>query len=275
MKKSEEIDKIIPAFLKTQAALKTVTKDRVNPFAESSYATLDAILGELLPKLNENKIMLSQSPVFEEAENGLRIGVETTLFHESGQYLQYDPFFMELEKGAKMNMAQSAGSVITYAKRYAVGAIFGISTDEDKDGVSKVDKAKKENEKNGYGKSDYKKPDTKKEENAIPLTLINAQNHVLDFGKHKGKTLQELGEKEGSYMRWLIKNSKDEWIVNAVKMVGHDIKKKKEAATHNQTVDVPNDPIDDVSQYPQDNDDPNQKDPIFEGTEYNDDDMPF
>lgn len=288
MKRSEEFVEIIKGLRATQGSLKAVTKDRVNPFAESSYATLDAILAELLPKLNENKIFMTQEPIFNEDERGLSIGIETTLFHESGQWLSYEPFFMILEKGSKMNMAQSAGSVITYAKRYAVGAIFGISTDEDKDGInSDLDKAKKDNKKNGYGQKDYtkkdeykknddyKKNDSKKDENTIPLTLINAQNHVIEFGKHKGKTLQELGEKEGGYLRWLINNSKDDWIVSAVKMVGAEIKRKKEADTHNQTVDIPSDPVDDGSQYQQYNDDPNQKNPEFEGVEYTDDDIPF
>src|SRR5699024_7096520 len=63
------------------------------------------------------------------------IGVETTLLHSSGEKAVYEPFFMQLEKGQKMNMAQSAGSIITYAKRYAVTSIFGISTGEDTDGV--------------------------------------------------------------------------------------------------------------------------------------------
>lgn len=136
MERSETFASIVKAMVLVQSELKTVRKDRKNPFAENMYATLDAILEELLPKLNKHEIVLTQSPIFEIAENGnMRIGVETHLMHSSGEWFRYPPFFMQLEKGAKMNMAQSAGSVITYAKRYAVSAIFGISTGDDVDGV--------------------------------------------------------------------------------------------------------------------------------------------
>jgi hypothetical protein len=37
-----------------------------------------------------------------------------------------------------MNMAQSAGSIITYAKRYSISAILGIATGDDTDGVHDV-----------------------------------------------------------------------------------------------------------------------------------------
>lgn len=136
MERSENFTAIVKAMVKVQGDLKAVKKDRDNEFNNSKYATLDAILAELLPKLSENEIAMTQSPVFEESGRGsMLIGVETHLIHSSGEWFLYPPFFMELEKGAKMNMAQSAGSIITYAKRYAISAIFGISTDEDKDGV--------------------------------------------------------------------------------------------------------------------------------------------
>lgn len=135
MKTSDETKNLIKSLIAVQGSLNPIKKDRENPFAGSKYATLDAILEELLPLLSKNNLAIAQSPIMENTEGQLRIGVETHLLHESGEYAFFEPFFMELEKGSKMNMAQSAGSIITYAKRYAISAIFGISTDEDKDGV--------------------------------------------------------------------------------------------------------------------------------------------
>lgn len=135
MKTSEENKNIIKALSKAQAEFKTVGKDRENPFANNSYATLDAILKEVLPKLNANNLFITQEPLTDHDDKTVRIGVMTKIFHESGEWIEYEPLFMILEKGAKMNMAQSAGSIITYAKRYAVSAIFGISTGDDNDGV--------------------------------------------------------------------------------------------------------------------------------------------
>ncbi|EGQ4323917.1 single-stranded DNA-binding protein, partial [Staphylococcus pseudintermedius] len=59
-----------------------------------------------------------------------RVGVATMLMHESGEYIEYDPVFMNAEK----NTPQGAGSLISYLKRYSLSAIFGITSDQDDDG---------------------------------------------------------------------------------------------------------------------------------------------
>lgn len=164
METSDEMKNMIQALVKVQGSLEPIKKDRVNPFAGSSYATLDAILGTLLPLLSENGIAITQEPVMESTQGSLKIGVETTLLHITGEYVVYEPFFMELEKGSKMNMAQSAGSIITYAKRYAISSIFGISTDEDKDGVQN----NKQDNHNQQNNKPYNQPET--QQKAQPVT---------------------------------------------------------------------------------------------------------
>ena len=59
-----------------------------------------------------------------------RVGVATLLLHDSGEFIEYDPVFMNADK----NTPQGAGSLITYLKRYTLSAIFGITSDEDDDG---------------------------------------------------------------------------------------------------------------------------------------------
>lgn len=144
MKLSAESTNIIKALIKVQSSLETIKKDRVNRFADNyKYATLDAILESILPKLSENNIFMTQEPISIEDGEGdkkrVKIGVITRLYHSSGESIEYEPFFMPLEKGSKMNMAQSTGSVITFAKRYSISAIFGISTGDDSDGVQQVE----------------------------------------------------------------------------------------------------------------------------------------
>ena len=200
MKRSESYSSIIKAMVKVQSELQTVKKDRINPFAESSYATLDAILNELLPKLNSNGIVLTQEPIFKESETAMKIGIETTLFHESGEWISYDPFFMQLEKGSKMNMAQSAGSIITYAKRYAVSSIFGISTDEDKDGVQATPNDKKQN---NY--DNKKNQDSKNNDNEFFKNKKELENRIREVAKQTGSTFENIKkyvlEKSNEQMR--------------------------------------------------------------------------
>ena len=47
-------------------------------------------------------------------------------------------------------------------------------------------------------------------------TLEEANEYVLDFGKHKGKTIKELPEE---YIDWLLGNSKDEYIIKCIELV--------------------------------------------------------
>lgn len=135
-KTSEEIAKVLPAFIKTQKEIPAMGKDRKNPHSKSEYLTLDKINSIVIPIANENELLISQLPVERTNENGDQgIGVDTIIWHVSGEYVLYPAVYYEFEKGGRMNMTQSVGSIITYAKRYAMTSIFGISTNEDDDGV--------------------------------------------------------------------------------------------------------------------------------------------
>lgn len=52
------------------------------------------------------------------------------LMHESGEWMEFDPLFLPMDKMT----AQGAGSVITYARRYALSCVFGIASESDDDG---------------------------------------------------------------------------------------------------------------------------------------------
>lgn len=204
---------IVKALVKAQSEIGTITKNKKNPIARSSYATLDTILEEVLPKLNENGLFFTQKPFTRNVPVGnggviVEVGVETTLYHESGESLVYEPFFMAIEDNKRMNQAQSAGSIITYAKRYAISAILGISTDEDTDGVQG---------------GDYEKHEPKKD-----MTLEDAKKFVLNFGKNKGKTLGELSKTDKSYLRWLLNNATTDDVKQAVRLIGQDMAKKED-----------------------------------------------
>lgn len=134
--KSESIKTILPLMIEAQAEMPQLSKDRNNPHAKSKYVTLDNILGNLLPLLNARDILLTQIPVEEHDDHSHRIGVETVFLHKDGEYIKYPPVFYEFEKGGRMNLTQSVGSIISYARRYALTSILALSTAEDDDGVS-------------------------------------------------------------------------------------------------------------------------------------------
>ena len=112
------------------------------------------------------------------------------------------------------NPAQEQGSALTYARRYSLLMAFGLATEDD-DGA-------------GLGK-----PTGKKEQNAS-MTIEEAKNMKISFGKYKGVTLVELVHKDGKYCDWLYENSKDANIKKALGMILEDASKQS-----SELIDMP------------------------------------
>ena len=122
MNTSPEIDKISAALVKSQAQFKAVGKASTNPHFKSKYASLDDILAMAVPVLNANGIALIQQL------DGDQLG--TLIMHESGQWIEGGMVKLHLDR---QNM-QGLGSAVTYARRYTLGAMLGIATEDDDDG---------------------------------------------------------------------------------------------------------------------------------------------
>lgn len=128
MNKSESIKALAAALTKAQSAMSGAVKDANNPFFKSKYADLGAVVKAVKEPFAANGLSYTQFPI---EDNG-RIGVETILMHESGEWLS-NSFTVNLTK----QDAQGAGSAITYCRRYALQAIAGIpSEDDDGNGAS-------------------------------------------------------------------------------------------------------------------------------------------
>ena len=126
MRTSEEVKQIIPALLKVQANIKGMRPDASNPFFKNKYITLDGILEYIRPILADADVLLVQQAHSE----GDYAEVTTTLYHKSGEYMTTEPLRLRPSK----NDAQQVGSAITYAKRYQLSALLGISSEVDDDG---------------------------------------------------------------------------------------------------------------------------------------------
>lgn len=95
------------------------------------------------------------------------------------------------------NPAQEQGSALTYARRYSLLMAYGLATeDDDAQGLNKP------------------KKEVKME------TLEDAEQYVITFGKHKGKTLKEIMESDTSYIDWLFNSERtDEIIKTAICLI--------------------------------------------------------
>lgn len=99
------------------------------------------------------------------------------------------------------NPVQEYGSSLTYCRRYSLLMALGLATDDN-------------------DAQDLTIPTINTKEDALKM--------AIDFGKYKGKTLNDIQDDE-SYLEWLFDNSKDENMVKAVSLItGWEIKSDEE-----------------------------------------------
>lgn len=172
MEKSESIKNLALALNKAQAEMGAASKGKDNPFFKSKYADLAEVVKAVKEPFANHGLSYTQFPI----ENGGRIGVETILMHESGEYIT-NSFTVNLSK----QDAQGAGSAITYCRRYALQAIAGIPSEDDDGNAASNQKQ----EKPWYGESDYER-DIEPMKNAVkqgmnPQDCINQllQNYKM------------------------------------------------------------------------------------------------
>ena len=122
MNKSDSIKNLAAALNKAQEAMGGAGKDANNPFFKSKYADLGSVVHALKQPFADNGLSYTQFPI---TDND-RVGVETILMHKSGQWISSSVVF----KPTKQDV-QGAGSVITYARRYALQALAGIPSEDD------------------------------------------------------------------------------------------------------------------------------------------------
>jgi hypothetical protein len=167
MKTSEKIAEIAKALAGFQSEVKQPEKDGTNPHFKSKYVTLDGTVKAIHECAHKHGLSYTQMPVSN--ENG--VGVVTVLFHSSGEYIEFDPFILPLDK----KTAQGAGSATTYARRYSLSAAFGIVSDLDDDGNEATDNGPKKQTKQ------QSEPISSKEVGEL-------KTKVLEFAKLRDKT---------------------------------------------------------------------------------------
>lgn len=129
MRMSESINELAKALAIFQGEVNDPRKEASNPFFKSKYVTLDSLIDAVRPVLSKNGLSFIQCP----SGDGANISVTTLLMHNSGQFIESDPFIM---KAAKAD-PQSAGSAVTYGRRYSLQAVLGVAwCDADDDGNS-------------------------------------------------------------------------------------------------------------------------------------------
>lgn len=122
---SQNIGELAKALSVAQSQIKPAIKESENPFFRSKYADLASVWDVCREPLSKNGLSVSQ--LISDGDDV--VTVVTLLMHVSGQWLE-----SELSLVPKDKTPQGVGSAITYARRYALSAIVGVSTEDDDDG---------------------------------------------------------------------------------------------------------------------------------------------
>jgi hypothetical protein len=119
------------------AALSELTNPPKDATAQyGRYTSLPVLLDHIRPVLAAHGLGLIQEARSDILEGVPVVGVQTSLQHRSGA--AYDAGTLLLPAGPN---AQTSGSAMTYARRYAIQALLGIAGDTDDDGASAAGKA--------------------------------------------------------------------------------------------------------------------------------------
>jgi len=140
---SEQNEVISKELVSISSKLHNVIKTADNPFYNSRFTELTALIDYLRPILSEHDCTLVQETV---GDNDTII-IHTMLLHETGQYIQtstvMNPIKHNRDGSIRVDI-QTHGSANTYGRRYAIKALFNIA-EADNDGNENIEPPKKFN----------------------------------------------------------------------------------------------------------------------------------
>lgn len=123
---SNSIAELTKGLLNFHKEMESIKYDQENPFYKSSYCSLSHLLNEVRPRLADQGIFIIQIPYGNKDE----IYVNTTLMHESGEFMSFNCVGVKKGKGSQDVIGDS-----TYLKRASLTSILAISFEsEDTDG---------------------------------------------------------------------------------------------------------------------------------------------
>lgn len=112
--------------------IRKAVKSRFNPHFKTSYADLADVDEAMQAAFSAHGLTYMQMPKTSMRDGAMWVDVTTIIIHESGQTIG-----STLSMPVVKHDPQSIGSTITYARRFGLSSMAGVSTDDD-DGESTV-----------------------------------------------------------------------------------------------------------------------------------------
>jgi hypothetical protein len=122
---SDKIDMLSAALAKAQSEMEPAVKDMRNPHFKNFYASLESSWKSAQDPVTKNGLAVIQG--FEPGPDKSLV-IKTRLVHSSGQWVESTLVLYPVD-----NKPQTAGSCITYGRRYSLQSILGIVSNEGED----------------------------------------------------------------------------------------------------------------------------------------------
>jgi hypothetical protein len=131
LNQSLKIGELMKALCKASLSFGKIEKDKMNPHFKSSYASLDSIIPAVKSALLENNLYLYSyfDPLGEQ-----EVLFITQLVHADSEQWMNSIIPVKLPANLTPQTLQGLGSLITYLRRYSIGQLLNLNTDEDDDG---------------------------------------------------------------------------------------------------------------------------------------------
>jgi hypothetical protein len=137
MKRSEQIGELVTALAKAQLEFTSAVKDSDNPYYNSKYADLNAVINAVRPALNKHGIAMMHNL---ESDLERQVAIVTVGLYCGEQFMEIEVEAPATGKGKKeaddMKAptrfdVQTIGAAWTYLRRYSLQAICGLASEDD------------------------------------------------------------------------------------------------------------------------------------------------
>ena len=203
---------IYEKLLNIQTTLKA-PKGQFNKFGNYKYRNCEDILESLKPLLFDNKVVVLINDDIVAVNDRIYIKTTVTLKDtESEEKIETTAFAREEETKKGMDSSQITGSASSYARKYALNAMFAIDDTKDSDTTNQGTNNQKENRNTQSQKKDYKNM-TEKEKIDTCIKFISAnRNEYNDLIESmvNGKEIDKIPLKELETIVETIKIAKKE-----------------------------------------------------------------
>lgn len=192
---SDSIAHVATALTAIQDLSLNVEENQNNPTLKNDYADLKDVLRVIRPVLAKYKLALAQFPGLYVTSDGVgKATLVNLITHESGEWIRAEMEVPAPPPNRGTNSAQCWGSAITYGRRYAILAIFCMSTGEPDDDANQAVTEEERQQRSGPAVNHTKDADTVPWQKLIngAWQAVEVPGEGVMFGELPRERLREL-----------------------------------------------------------------------------------